>query len=126
MTAVALGFLGWILPTAGGSLVVPALIVFGVGCAVGVVLWMLSGPWTSLVCVTAITVAAAVWTFTFSLPAAMVMDSSATAQAQAALAQIASSPRDGYGIPLHPCVAEDVGSVGPIRAPYSRCAVSTP
>ena len=28
---MALGFLGWVLPSPGGSLIVPTLIVFGVG-----------------------------------------------------------------------------------------------
>lgn len=126
LTAILLGALGWILPTAGDSLAVPTLIVFAIGCAIGVTFWFVSGTWASVVCVAAITAAASVWTFAFSLPTAMVLDSSATSQAQAALVQLASSPRGRYGMPLHPCITEGVGSVGPINAPYSRCAVSTP
>jgi hypothetical protein len=126
VTAIGLGVLGWILPTPGGSLAIPTLIVFGIGCAIGVVLWIGSVTWTPLACIAVITVTASVWTFAFSLPTAMILDSGATSQAEAALAQLASSPRGRYGIPLRPCVTEEVGSVGPVSAPYSRCAVSTP
>lgn len=126
VTAILLSVLGWVLPTAGGSLVIPTLIVFAIGCAIGIAFWFISGTWASLLCLAAITAAASVWTFAYSLPTAMVLDSNATSQAQAALVQLASSPRGRYGIPLHPCVTEEVGSVGPINAPYGRCAVSTP
>jgi hypothetical protein len=126
VTAIVLGVLGWILPTAGGSLAIPTLIVFGIGCAIGVGFWFISGTWASLVCIAAITVLASVGTFAFSLPVAMVFDSGATSQAQAALVQLASSPKGRFGVPLYPCVTVVTGSVGPVNAPYQRCAVSTP
>jgi hypothetical protein len=126
MTALLLGVLGWILPTAGGSLAIPTLIVLAIGCAIGLTFWFVSGSWPPLVCLAAITAVASVWTFAFSLPTAVALDSSATSQAQAALVQLASSPRSRYGIPLHPCITEGVGSVGPINSPYTRCAVSMP
>jgi hypothetical protein len=107
-------------------LVIPTLIVFGIGCGFGVAFWFISGSWLSLVCVAAITVAASVWTFAFSLPAAMVLDSGSTSQAQSALVQLASSPKGRYGVPLRPCVTVVTGSVGPVTAPYQQCAVSTP
>jgi hypothetical protein len=126
LSALLLGVLGWILPTAGGSLVIPTLIVFAIGCAIGGTFWFVSGAWAPLVGLAAITAVASVWTFAFSLPTAMALDSSATSQAQAALAQLGSSPRGQSGVPLHPCETEGVGSIGPIKAPYTRCAVSTP
>jgi hypothetical protein len=124
--AVLLGYLGWVLPSAGGSLAFPTLIVFGIGCAVGFVYLIITGSRATAVAFAAITVAASVWTFAYSLPASVAWDSTATSQAQAALLRLTSSPRSQYGIPLHPCSTKYAGSVGPINAPYRECAVSTP
>ncbi len=124
--AIVLGYLGWVLPSPGGSLVFPTLIVFGSGCASGIVYWIITGGRATAVTVAAITVTASVWTFAYSLPTSVAWDSSATSQAQAALLQLSSSPRSHYGIPLHPCSTKLIGRVGPINAPYRECAVSTP
>jgi len=127
--AAVLGYLGWELPRPGASLVVPTLIVLGVGCVlatVGLAYWIVSGRGAIALSIIATTLVACIWTFECSLPVAMALDTGATARAQTALEQLNSSPRSKYGIPLHPCSSEVVGSVGPLRAPYRQCAVSTP
>jgi len=124
--AIVLGYLGWVLPSPGGSLVVPTLIVFGIGCAAGIACWIIPGSWATAVAVLGVTVLASVWTFSFSLPASMAWDSNATSQAQTALQQLASAPRNQYGVPLRPCSTMVTGSIGPIGAPYRQCPVSTP
>src|ERR1700722_19371577 len=126
MVAVFLGCLGWLLPSPGGSLVIPTLIVFTTGCALGAIDWIVVGSWRTVIAVVAITVVASLWTFAFSVPASLGLDSAATSQAQTALVQLATSERNQYGIPLHPCSTRVTGSVGPIGAPYRQCAVSTP
>ena len=129
IVGAVLGYLGWVLPRPGDSLVVPTLVVLGIGCALavpGIVYWLVSGRGAIAIAILATTVVAAIWTFEFSLPAAVALDTSATAQAQAALVQLNSSPRSKYGVPLHPCSMKVVGSVGPLGAPYRQCAVSTP
>lgn len=126
LVAIFLGYMGWVLPSPGGSLAVPTLIVSGIGCAVGVACWIITGRRAAAVAVLAITAAASVWTFAFSLPASVAWDSNATSQAQTALQELASSPRNQYGVPLRPCSTTITGSVGPIGAPYRECAVSTP
>lgn len=40
--AVVLGYLGWVLPCPGGSLAVPAVIVFGIGSVAALAMW--TGP----------------------------------------------------------------------------------
>ena len=129
LVAAVLGYLGWVLPRPGASLVVPTLVVLGVGCVLavmGLAYWIVSGRGAIALSILATTLVASIWTFEFSLPVAVALDTSATAQAQTALAQLNSSPRSKYGIPLHPCSTKVVGSVGPLRAPYRQCAVSTP
>ena len=114
-----LGYLGWILPSVGGSVVIPTLIVFGIGlliviigCAVAV-----DRPQWKPFAVGAViaTILASIWTFQFSL-ALQIQFSNATAQATAAL-QRSSSSRDG--IPA--CTVHASGSLGPLSAPYREC-----
>lgn len=126
LVAIGLGYLGWVLPSPGGSLVAPTLVVFGIGCVAGIVCWIIIGSWATTIAVFGITVVASVWTFSFSLPASVAWDSNATSQAQSALQHLASSPRNRYEVPLRPCSTIVTGSVGPIAAPYQECAVSTP
>ena len=129
VVAPTLGYLGWVLPHPGDSLVIPALVVFGIGCALavpGLVYWLVSGSGAIAIAIIATTLVASIWTFEFSLPAAIAVDTGATAQAQAALVQLNSSPHSKFGLPLHPCSMKVVGSVGPLEAPYRQCAVSTP
>ena len=126
LVAIGLAYLGWVLPSPGGSLVVPTSVVLGIGCAAGIACWIITGRWATTAAVLGVTVLAAVWTFSFSLPARIAWDSNATSQAQTALQHLASSPRNPYGVPLRPCSTMGTGSVGPIDAPYRECAVSTP
>jgi hypothetical protein len=126
VTAIVLAWLGWTLLSPGGSLVIPTLIVFGVGCAISITYWIVTGSGAAAVALIVITVAASVWTFAIALPVAVVLDPSADSQANAAFTQLAASPRSQYGIPMHPCSAKLAGSVGPLDAPYRICAVSSP
>ncbi len=126
LVAIVLGYLGWVLPSPGGSLVIPTLIVFGIGCVAGIACWIITGSRATAVAILGVTVLASVWTFSFSLPASVIWGSNATSQAHTALQQLASSPRNQYGVPLRPCSTRTTGSVGPIGAPYRQCAVSTP
>ena len=133
ISALILFYLGWVLPSVGGSLVVPTLIVLGTGVAfvlvIGLILRARASRTELIVLIVGSLVvvgAAAVWTFQFALPLAL-WTSGATAQARAALSQAARTPQ---GIletaPAQPCVNHTSGSVGPLRAPYSVCATSTP
>ena len=126
VTTVALASLGWMFLSPGGSLAIPTLIVLGVGCAIGIIYWIVTGSGTTAVALAAITLAASVWTFAFALPVSVELDPSADAQAHAAFVQLASSPRSKHGIPVHPCSTKLEGNVGPLDAPYRVCAVSSP
>lgn len=134
VAALVLGYLGWILPVPGGSLVVPALIVLGIGAGVGLVGWVAASfrplqscRWTFAVGVGVVAVLASVWTFAFSLPASLTWDSDATAQARAALASLQPSALAHGGVaPLQPCTLHANGSIGPLDAPYLECAIWTP
>jgi hypothetical protein len=133
VAALLLGCLGWILPSVGGSLVVPTLIVFGTGAVVAVAVWVvgrrrnqrlkLSGL---AIGVALVTVLASVWTLEFSLPVALWL-SNATSQAQAALAPLRSAALDHQGVaPSRGCSSHTAGSIGPLNAPYEECPIWTP
>lgn len=124
--AILLGYLGWVLPSPGGSLVVPTLVVFAIGSIAGLACWIVTGSTATTLAAVTITIVASVWTFLFSLPATVSWGSNATAQAQEALVRLDSGPRSSVGLPLHPCSTVVSGSVGGIDAPYRQCAVSTP
>jgi len=127
LSAVAIGFVaryvGWTLVTPGASLVLTCVIVAAIpliGLLVGW-RWLRSpGDRTTrrlFVTATAVSGIAAVWwTYAFAMPAAMAWDTSATPQAQDALT----------GVPVNrtQCIAVMRGSIGPLRAPYNRCATS--
>jgi hypothetical protein len=128
---LVLGYLGWTLPTPGGSLVVPTLIVAGVGlgvCATATVVAFriprrrrvarFVGPLVIL------TLVASAWTFAFSLPARMAWDSSATARAKAILFGLNQGDVTKSVSP-QPCTTVTAGSIGPLDAPYRECATST-
>ena len=126
LVAVGLGWLGWVLPVPGGSLVVPTAVVTAVGTALAGACRLATRSRPLAASLVGVTVVAAVWTFAFSLPATLAWDPAASVQARAALAQLAGGPRDRYGVPLHPCTTVSAGHVGPMTAPYRHCAVSTP
>ncbi len=130
---VVLGYVGWVLPTPGNSLAEPTAIVLGAGAILVTASWVAAcfAPrqrwlWTFAVTTAACTVLAAVWTFVFSFPAALVLDPGATAQAKTDLAGLGAR-QDRHGVaPRQACSAHASGSVGPLRAPYSACTVWTP
>lgn len=126
-TALALGYLGWVLPTAGGSLVLPTLVVLGIGVVASVAWWFTAHDLIVVSLTVVITMTASVWTFAFSLPASVAWDSGATSQAQAILARLDSSPEKVNGVvPPQPCSTIAIGTIGPISAPYRQCPVFTP
>ena len=128
-----LGYLGWILPTPGGSLVVPTLIVFGTGTLVGIVGWSLAsfGPQrpefrTFGISTLLFTFAASLWTFQFSLPTSMALDSGAMQQVQSAFDRLNSNgPTGPNHLPFPSCSEILNGSIGPLQAPYRVCAYAT-
>lgn len=128
---VALGCLGWVLPTVGGSLATPTLIVFGIGAGVTLVGWVVASfvpqrraAWVFAVTVGLSTVLATVWTIEFSLPAAVALDADASQEAQQALLRVQAEPKNAEGVRPHPCQEVSHGSIGPLEAPYQECAVS--
>jgi hypothetical protein len=128
-----LGYLGWVLPSPGGSLVAPTAVVAAAGLATAMVAWVVAcfrpawrDLWTFAVAAAVCTVLAAVWTFEFSLPAAMAWDASATPSAARALLQVQHGPLSPRGVPRYPCTMVRSGTIGPLDAPYEECAVSSP
>lgn len=130
---IFLGYLGWLLPVPGASLLYPSCIVFGVGVAIAIVGWVIGAlrktdtrrvVGFSFV-VVALSVAATVWTLDFSLPAAVTLPSGPLQQARAALSRAEHGPKNQVGSPLRPCRVVTSGAVGPIGAPYRVCALWT-
>ena len=131
LVGLVLGYLGWALPTPGDSLLVPTLIVAGVGLAIAVVgaifalhprltsLWLFCGV------VLVLTVVASLWTFQFALPASVAWDASATQQAQTVIARVNAEPLVN-GVPPGHCWTVQNGSIGDVQAPYRECGISTP
>jgi hypothetical protein len=105
----------------------PTLIVAGLGAVVAFVgfLFALHPHLRSLrvfcVLVVGFTIAAAVWTYQFAIPASVAWDGNAVPQAQRALARA-----NAIGNPLQQCWTIREGSIGPIDAPYTECATSDP
>jgi hypothetical protein len=120
---INLGYLGWVLPSVGGSLAIPTLIVLGIGCAIAVGWWISFRDWAVVIAVIAITIGASVWTFAFSLPTSLAWDSGATVQVQRAVALTNAGPKRN-GIPQQPCTNILTGHIGALGAPYSVCVDS--
>jgi hypothetical protein len=132
VVGVCLGVTGWLAPSPGASLAVPALTVFGAGATLAMAAWVMASfvpqrraVWGFSLTVGVCTLLATVWTVEFSLPTSMAMDGSATMEAQAALIRVEHGPKGPEGVPLHPCTTVTAGSVGPLPAPFRECAVST-
>lgn len=132
LIGIALGLAGWMLPSYGGSLVVPTAIVFGMGAALSLGGGVLASfrprrfgdLWLFTFAVAVFTLLASFWTFAFALPASLEWDSTATHQAQLTLAHLAQKAKDG--VVVVPCVVVGDGSVGTLQAPYQECAIYTP
>jgi len=126
-----LGYLGWVLPSPGESLVTPTLIVAGTGLGISVcgALFAFLPPhrleavtWAGVVLT--FTLLASVWTYQFSLPAHVAWDSSSTARAKAILFRL-NQGNLNVTVPPQPCITFTKGSIGPLDAPYRACATST-
>jgi hypothetical protein len=127
---VLLGYLGWRIIDPGGSLVVPALIVFGARTAIAALATLAtrsprsSGHRRALltfgVAALAWTLLASVWTYEFAVPLSVAW-SDADQQAQTALTQPTSTTIIVPGPGSLDCTLVSSGSVGPIEAPYRRC-----
>lgn len=131
LMGLVLGYLGWVLPTPGGSLVTPTLVVAGVGAAlvIGGTAVALAIPHrleavTFAGVVLIFTLFASVWTYQYSLPAQMAWDSTATARAKAILFGMNHGNLNAT-VPPRPCTEVTTGSIGPLQAPYEECATST-
>jgi len=132
VAACLFGVLGWVLPTPGGSLIVPTAIVAGVGVGIavgGATFLRLRGatgrPGLFAGSIVLLGVLASVWTFQFSLPTQMALDTGASSQAEQALLQVQRGRTNPDGVPLHPCRVVRSGNIGPLTAPYTQCATST-
>jgi hypothetical protein len=127
---VVLGYVGWVLPEPGGSVVGPAAVVLGIGVAVTVIGAAVAyvvrpqGELAFVAVMAVLTGLAIVWTWALALPVQMAWDGGATGQAQAALQRVEDGPKV-RGVPRWPCVDVTTGHVGPLAAPYRECAVAT-
>jgi hypothetical protein len=133
VVGVALGYLGWTLPSVGSSLLVPTVIVFGVGAATATASWIVAGigSWRRQlrvfsVLVSSFTVMASIWTFEFALPASLAWNLGATHTAQTVLLKLRDAPGFSHGVAPYPgCMEVTTGSIGPLEAPYSECPLWT-
>lgn len=128
LVGLVLGYLGWVLPIPGGSIVVPSLIVLGIGALIALGGFVLGcfrprrrELWLFSIVAALLTLAASAWTFEFSLPARLAWDEGPTQQAQAVLAHLERAPGNA------PRFCEEVTgwSIGPLKAPYRECALAT-
>ena len=115
LVPILLGCLGWMLPSVGGSVVIPAVIVFGTGLLIVIIATAVAMDrprWRPFAISAVIaTVLMSIWTFEFSL-SMQIQFSNATAQARAAI-------ESSHGVPT--CSMHVRGSVGPLSAPYREC-----
>jgi hypothetical protein len=126
LSSLTLGLLGWQLPSPGGSVVVPTLIVFAIGSTSALIWWIVLGNWRMVTAAMAITVVASIWTFQFAVPASVTWLSGATQSASAAIARLSVSRAGDSTVGPEQCSLVQTGSIGPLRAPYRQCTASTP
>jgi hypothetical protein len=120
-TGVADGTLAFAIESPGASLVGSCLLIAFVAVIVGGSGWWLSRTrdrglgHAFLLTMGAMGVLATGWAWAFAMPAAMAWDARATPNALAAL----------KGIPPEKSVCQQIetGSIGPLSAPFERCAV---
>jgi hypothetical protein len=132
LVGLALGYLGWVLPTPGDSFLVPTLVVAGVGVVLVLVVGIFAlhpfhqSLWVFCLTVLVFTIAASIWTYEFSVPASVAWDTNATHQAQLVLARVNAEPKTVNGVPSKACWTVWSGSIGSLRAPYSECGGGVP
>ena len=120
------GFVGFVCVAPGSSLattcaLVTAIGLIGLGLGWVVFVWRKGQRSAFRVFAVSTVVLSAVavwWTWAFALPAAVQWDTSATPRAQAALR--------GIGDDKSVCTDVRSGSIGPLPAPYQRCAINGP
>ena len=98
-------YLGWVLPSIGGSVIVPTTVVFGVGVAAALVGALVARTrprrWALYLFplgAVLVSILGAIWTFQFSLPTS-IQFSNATTRAELALSQLKTSLRQGRVVP---------------------------
>ena len=124
LVGLADGYLPYVIESPGTSLVGHCLLVAAVAVVVAAAGWWAfrkrnrSVAWIFVGAMVSIGILDVWWAWAFAMPAAMAWDSHATADAQSAL----------RGLPPNKsvCVKFDHGSIGPLDAPYTRCAISGP
>jgi hypothetical protein len=110
----------------GASLAAVCTLMAGIGALMALGGWLLLRRRNRLAartfpaCMAVVTAGVVWWSWAFAMPAAMSLDRGATRDALAALA--ATSATSGTGKQI--CVTVEHGSIGPLDAPYSRCAWS--
>jgi hypothetical protein len=119
---VGLCCLGTRLQNPGRSLVLPALIVGGVGVVPAVISWIVAcfrpqrrELWILSILFTVLAACSSFWTFDLAMPVSLIIDSSSTQRARAALTAVGSSHH-------FRCTTVESGSIGPLRPPFQMCA----
>lgn len=121
LIGIAIGYLAYVIESPGTSLAGPCLLVLllvGVATIAG---WWWSRKrnrsvaWLFAAAMCVVGVLVVWWAWAYAMPASMAWDSSANANALTAL----------RGIEPEHSVCEEVssGSIGPLGAPYERCAI---
>jgi hypothetical protein len=107
----------------GTSLALPCTVIAVVGALIALGGWLLlrrRDRFTARAfpaCMVVVTVGVVWWAWAFAMPVAMAMDHDATHNARTALAATSDTGKQV-------CVTVEHGSIGPLDAPYSRCAWS--
>jgi hypothetical protein len=132
VVGTGLGYLGWVLPGPGGSVVFPTVAVCGVGVVFVVVAAALNLAlpkrrfgWLLPVGIAVMTVTASIWTWQFSLAASINWSNTPTLVGRA-LAGAEGAPGSPDGTFGHPCATVTSGHAGPLAAPYLECATVNP
>ena len=137
LAALAVGavlwFIGWNIPSVGGSVLAPALLVLVIGVVVAALSWVVAcwrprytGLWVFAPSVLVVALLSCFWTLDLALPARLAWSTNATGVAEQALAHVRHQSADRHGVaPASGCTEVVTGSVGPLRAPYSECPVWT-
>lgn len=124
LVALADGYIAFVIESPGTSLAGHCLLVAAVAAFVAAAGWWVSRQrnrsvaWIFGGAMVLIGMLVVWWAWAFAMPAAMAWDSHATTDAQSAL----------RGLPPDKsvCVQFDHGSIGPLSAPYTRCAIIGP